>query len=105
MRQLAGPTIDVDLHVLQIKETIELEEREAANASYADLFRGVNLRRTIVASMVFVLQQVAGVVFVLGFSTYFFELAGFADENAFRLGVGVTGIGVRPACYVREAAP
>ncbi|KZT57947.1 general substrate transporter [Calocera cornea HHB12733] len=92
--RLAGPTLDLDLHVNQIKETIELEQREAATSSYWDLFRGVNLRRTIVASMVFVLQQVAGVVFVLGFSTYFFELAGFADENAFRLGVGVTAIGI-----------
>jgi SP family general alpha glucoside:H+ symporter-like MFS transporter len=34
------------------------------------------------------------VVFVLGFSTYFFELAGFATSNAFNLGVGVTAIGV-----------
>ncbi|EJU04738.1 maltose permease [Dacryopinax primogenitus] len=92
--RLAGADLDLDLHVAQIRETIELEEREAASASYLDLFRGVNLRRTIVASMVFVLQQVAGVVFVLGFSTYFFELAGFADENAFRLGVGVTAIGI-----------
>ncbi|KAF8131390.1 hypothetical protein EV363DRAFT_1481910 [Boletus edulis] len=44
--------------------------------------------------MVFVLQQAAGVVFVLGFSTYFFELAGFANNNAFNLGVGMTAIGV-----------
>lgn len=31
---------------------------------------------------------------MLGFSTYFFELAGFADSKAFDLGVGVTAIGV-----------
>ena len=35
-----------------------------------------------------------GVVFILGFSTYFFELAGFANTNAFNLGVGVTAISV-----------
>ena len=35
-----------------------------------------------------------GVVFVLGYSTYFFELAGFADSNAFKLGLGGTGVGV-----------
>jgi hypothetical protein len=44
--------------------------------------------------MVFVLQQVAGVVFVLGYSSYFFQLAGFDTSNSFRLGVGVTAIGV-----------
>ena len=69
--------------------------------------------------MVFVLQQGAGeeqqeqlvsfgdqtmclgVVFVLGFSTYFFELAGFATSNAFNLGVGVTAIGVSRAIHPR----
>ncbi|KAI0951244.1 hypothetical protein AcW1_008337 [Taiwanofungus camphoratus] len=92
--RLAGPAADIDLQLRQIQETVVLEDSHAADSTYADCFRGVNLRRTIVASMVFVLQQVAGVVFVLGFSTYFFELAGFADSKAFDLGVGVTAIGV-----------
>ncbi|KIJ63766.1 hypothetical protein HYDPIDRAFT_91877, partial [Hydnomerulius pinastri MD-312] len=92
--RLGGGTVDAKLQVQQIQETIELEDSYASTATYADCFRGVNLRRTIVAMMVFVLQQSAGVVFVLGFSTYFFELAGFADNNAFNLGVGVTAIGV-----------
>lgn len=117
------------MQLQQIQDTIELEDSYAASARYIDCFRGllhstknpwlhsdrgqsgVNLRRTIVATMVFVLQQGAGmfllnecqhkdaeylkgVVFVLGFSTYFFELAGFANTNAFNLGIGVTGIGV-----------
>lgn len=38
--------------------------------------------------------MLSGVVFVLGYSTYFFELAGFADSNAFKLGLGGTGVGV-----------
>jgi len=92
--RLRGHVIDVDLQLQQIEETIALEETFAANTTYGDCFRGVNLRRTIIACMVFVLQQAAGVVFVLGFSTYFFELAGFADSKAFDLGVGVTAIGV-----------
>ncbi|GBE88356.1 General alpha-glucoside permease [Sparassis crispa] len=92
--RLAGDSTDIDLQLHQICETIELEETYAANSTYMDCFRGVNLRRTVIASMVFVLQQAAGVVFVLGFSTYFFELAGFADSKAFQLGVGVTALGV-----------
>ncbi|KAH0834933.1 general substrate transporter [Lanmaoa asiatica] len=110
--RLGGPTVDAKVQQQQIKETIELEDAYAATATYVDCFRGENLKRTIVAMMVFVLQQGAGeeqrgrapisvdrtiflgVVFVLGFSTYFFELAGFATSNAFNLGVGVTAIGV-----------
>lgn len=92
--RLGGPTIDANMQLQQIQDTIELEDSYAASARYIDCFRGVNLRRTIVATMVFVLQQGAGVVFVLGFSTYFFELAGFASTNAFNLGIGVTAIGI-----------
>jgi len=92
--RLGGATVDANLIVQSIKETIELEERQAANTTYGDCFRGVNRRRTIIASMVFVLQQVAGVVFVLGYSSYFFQLAGFNTNNSFRLGVGVTAIGI-----------
>ncbi|KAH7924695.1 maltose permease [Leucogyrophana mollusca] len=94
IQRLAGPTIDANLQLRQIQETIVLEEQYATTSRFIDCFRGSNLRRTTIAMMVFVLQQGAGVVFVLGFSTYFFELAGFADNNAFNLGVGVTAIGV-----------
>ncbi|CCM01414.1 uncharacterized protein FIBRA_03465 [Fibroporia radiculosa] len=92
--RLSGEHNNVELQLQQIQETIRLEDTFAANTTYADCFRGINLKRTGIACMVFVLQQAAGVVFVLGFSTYFFELAGFADSKAFDLGVGVTAIGV-----------
>ena len=134
LAHLGGPTVDARLQRQQIQETIELEDSYAATATYMDCFRGElflsrtrwrpflshvpgeNLKRTVVAMMVFVLQQGAGktyrsivsilgdqmmflgVVFVLGFSTYFFELAGFATSNAFNLGVGVTAIGVSRGC-------
>ncbi|KAI9568717.1 maltose permease, partial [Boletus coccyginus] len=91
---LGGPTIDAKRQRQQIQETIELENSYAATSTYVDCFRGENLKRTTVAMMVFVLQQGAGVIFVLGYSTYFFELAGFATSNAFDLGVGVTAIGI-----------
>ena len=38
--------------------------------------------------------MILGVVFLLGFSTYLFELAEFATSNAFGRGVGVPAIGV-----------
>ena len=41
----------------------------------------------------------SGVVFVVGNNTYFFELAGFAMDNAFNLGVGVTAFGVSLGMY------
>ncbi|KIJ63752.1 hypothetical protein HYDPIDRAFT_133568 [Hydnomerulius pinastri MD-312] len=92
--RLGGPGVDTNLQLQQIQETIELEDSYAHSAHLIDCFKGTDLRRTMIAIMVFVLQQGSGVVFVIGFSNYFFELAGFADGNAFNLGVGVTAIGV-----------
>ena len=92
--RLGGPHVDADLHLRQIRDTIDLEDSQAASTTYADCFRGTNRRRTVIALMVFILQQIAGVVFVLGFSNYFFQLAGFDTAKSFRLGVGVTAIGV-----------
>ncbi|KIJ63761.1 hypothetical protein HYDPIDRAFT_155254 [Hydnomerulius pinastri MD-312] len=85
---------DAKLQVQQIQETIELEDSYAATATYMDCFRGVNRTRTIVAMMVFVLHVCAGVNFVWGYSSYFFELAGFADRSAFNLSIGLTAVGV-----------
>jgi len=89
-----GAGHDVELHLTQIKETIELEERDAGEAKWIDLFKGSNLRRTFIASMVFVCQEMVGVQFVLGYSVYFFELAGFNDSNAFNLGVGTMALAI-----------
>ncbi|WRT67148.1 uncharacterized protein IL334_004114 [Kwoniella shivajii] len=91
---LALGTKEADLHLRQIQATIALEDLYAAETTYWQCFRGTNLRRTIIALMVFVLQQIVGVIFVLGYSTYFFQLAGFKSSDSFKLGVGVTAIGV-----------
>lgn len=40
------------------------------------------------------LQRLSGIVSVLGFSTYFFELAGLSVDNAFDLDLGVTACGI-----------
>ncbi|WVW83069.1 hypothetical protein I302_105086 [Kwoniella bestiolae CBS 10118] len=87
-------TKDLDLHFRQIQETIALEDHYAAQTTYTQCFKGSDRRRTIIALMVFILQQISGVIFVLGYSTYFFQLAGFATSDSFKLGVGVTAIGV-----------
>lgn len=39
-------------------------------------------------------KHAVGIIFVLGFSSYFFQLAGLDVSNSFSLGVGVTACGV-----------
>ena len=44
--------------------------------------------------LIYICQQVTGVQFVLGYSTYFFELAGIPTSQAFALNVGTLSLAV-----------
>ena len=59
-----------------------------------DCFRGTNLIRTLISIGTFACQHFAGIIFVLGYSTYFFQLAGLNTSKSFDLGVGVTACGL-----------
>lgn len=92
LRRLYGPVTDIETKLVAIRETIAREIAE--KASWMECFHGTNLIRTGISTGGFVAQQLTGIIFVLGYSTYFFELAGLATSNAFDLGVGVTACGV-----------
>jgi Na+/melibiose symporter-like transporter len=70
------------------------EEQLQKEATIADCFRGVNLKRSLISCGAFACQHFVGIVFVLGYSTYFFQLAGLETTRSFDLGVGVTACGV-----------
>jgi SP family general alpha glucoside:H+ symporter-like MFS transporter len=73
-----GSGDDIDEHLARIQEVVEIEasEKSGESGTYFDLFRGTNRRRTITVAVCFACQELSGVQFVLGFSTYFFQLAG-----------------------------
>ncbi len=124
LKRLFGNTgDDLELHLAVIQETIEFEATLEQHSRWADLFRqvvlvfrsrsrimlltwranafcatayrGTDRRRTLIVMLLYICQQVTGVQFVLGYSTYFFELAGFSNSNSFKLGVGTLAIAVR----------
>ncbi|KAG7121880.1 General alpha-glucoside permease like protein [Verticillium longisporum] len=66
----------------------------SAKKSFVDCFRGTNRLRTGISTGVFLCQHLVGIIFVLGYSTYFFQLAGPDVSKSFDLGVGVTACGV-----------
>lgn len=96
LQRLYGSDFDVQNTLDNIQRTID-EERETSpdhETSWAQCFRGTDLKRTMISIGVFVCQHFAGIIFVLGYSTYFFELAGLPNSQSFSLGVGVTACGV-----------
>jgi SP family general alpha glucoside:H+ symporter-like MFS transporter len=73
--------------------TNEVEKRVQAGTSYLDCFKGkVNLRRTEIACVTWVCQQVCGSSF-MGNSTYFYEQAGLATSNSFDMTIGQFALG------------
>lgn len=83
-----------DITVDEMSTSISAEAKNANETSYLDCFRGSNLRRTEIAMGIFAVAQLTGVVFTVGYSSYFFELAGLSDSDAFTLSVGVTVLGL-----------
>lgn len=60
-------------------------------ASYADCFRGSNLWRTEIGCVAFLSQVVVGFA-IQSYTSYFFEQAGLASDNAYKLTVGQSGL-------------
>jgi hypothetical protein len=92
VQRLGGHSIDADLFVIQIEETIEYDERNAASSFYFDCFRGTKVRRRMIAAVVFVPQQSSGVFSCLGSGVFSSSSPGFPTNQSFNLGVGVSGI-------------
>ncbi|RAL63972.1 hypothetical protein DID88_003160 [Monilinia fructigena] len=80
--------------VEEMAAVISAEAKNSSETTYLDCFRGSNLRRTEIAMGIFAVAQLTGVVFSVGYSSYFFELAGISNSNAFTLSVGVTILGL-----------
>ncbi|KAH8895204.1 maltose permease [Thozetella sp. PMI_491] len=95
LRQLYGKESDVDLKLAAIELTIEQEAGNNQNKlALLQCWRGTDRGRTLISMFAFVCQQFTGIIFVLGYSTYFFQLAGLDVSQSFDLGVGVTACGV-----------
>jgi MFS family permease len=94
LQSLYGPDVNVGPKLAIIVKTVDEDMELTRTAKWVHCFQGTNLIRTMISMGVFACQHFTGIVFVLGFSTYFFELAGLSDSNAFSLGVGVTSCGV-----------
>ncbi|TVY13181.1 General alpha-glucoside permease, partial [Lachnellula arida] len=77
-----------------ISNTITAEELKSSSTTYLDCFRGSDARRTEIAMGIFAVQQLTGVVFTIGYSSYFFELAGLSASSSFSLSLGVSALGL-----------
>jgi len=71
--------------------TNEIEMEITKGTSYVDCFRGVDLRRTEIACIVFLGQITCGAQFAYS-ATFFFEQAGMKSGDAYKLNLGDTSL-------------
>ncbi|KAI0205679.1 sugar porter family MFS transporter [Astrocystis sublimbata] len=92
LRRLASKKVNIDATLAVIAETDRLEQEMEAGSTYLDTIKGINLRRTEIASGVYATQVLSG-IYLINYGTYFFQQAGVGDEDAFYLGIGFLAVG------------
>ena len=97
LKRLASDKVDVKQTLAMIIETDRLEREMEAGSTYMDCFKKINLRRTEIAVGVYSIQVLSG-IYLVGYATYFFELAGLPTAKAFDMGVGFLGVGFLGTC-------
>lgn len=94
----ADPDFDVDATVAMMHQTHLLEQQQqkhiagSSSSSYADCFRGTDLRRTEITCAVWAIQNLSGSGF-MGYSTYFFQQAGLDGAQSFNVAMGQYALG------------
>lgn len=87
-----SPSFNPDDTIAMMIHTNELEKEYSESTSYLECFRGVNLRRTEIACVVWACQALCGSAF-MGYSTYFYEQAGLSTTNSFNMTMAQFGLG------------
>jgi hypothetical protein len=73
---------DIESALVLIEQTDLLEQELEATTTYWDCFKGANLARTEVSTMVYLIQVIGGNP-LIGYANFFFEQAGLSSANAF----------------------
>lgn len=79
--------IDAQGHLERIKLTLEEAETQKSS-SYLQCFKGTNLRRTMIAIMVFQSEAMSGLGFVGSYGALMYQYLGISDAKSFQLQIG-----------------
>ncbi|KAL3424482.1 sugar porter family MFS transporter [Phlyctema vagabunda] len=84
-------TTDLDQTVAMMVHTDELEKEISSGTSYADCFKGIDLRRTEITCGVWAIQPLSGAS-LMGYSAYFFQQAGLSNDIAFDFSISLYAV-------------
>ncbi|KAI9842602.1 MAG: hypothetical protein M1837_007040 [Sclerophora amabilis] len=98
LKHLTHASVDKASLLANIQRTTQVEIAEAESMRFIDCLKGTDLRRTIISVMVYSIQPLAGNYLFIGYTVYFFELAGLETVESFDLAVGLLGVGFVGTC-------
>ena len=87
-----NPDYNVEDTLAMMIHTNELEIQQSAGTRYIDCFRGVDLRRTEITCLVWLLQTTCGSP-MIGTGIYFMEQVGISPDTAYSIGIGQSAMG------------
>ncbi|KAI8946285.1 general substrate transporter [Xylaria longipes] len=87
------PPEELEVEWVEMVKGIEEEKRTAETVGALDMFKGTELRRTLLCFGVIATQTGAGSWFIISYSTYFMIVAGLSVDEAFKFGVMNTVLG------------
>jgi len=95
LTQLSTSSCNAQNALSNILETVDREQNTTHGSapSILDIFRGPNLRRLMIAIMVFQLQPLSGSTLYISYSVYFFENLGLSSSSAFSMKLYLTIMG------------
>jgi SP family general alpha glucoside:H+ symporter-like MFS transporter len=85
LHRLGMSEIQAERHTDNIQHTLDQISQETAGASFLECFRRSNLRRTIVSIAPLSIQALCGVTFVINYTAYYLQLAGFSAHKSFQI--------------------
>jgi SP family general alpha glucoside:H+ symporter-like MFS transporter len=98
LTRLASNTVDVKPTLAMIIETDRLEQELEAGSTYFDCFKKINIRRTEISVGVYTIQNLSG-IYMLGYTTLFYEIAGLSVEKSFDMSVAFLAVGFIGTCF------
>ncbi|KAK7181107.1 maltose permease [Paraphaeosphaeria sporulosa] len=91
--KLHTPGYDVDGQMAEIHDSLErLNADKEGSASISECFSRQNIRRTIVSTMIFFIQNASGSAWVIGYMSYLMQLGGMSAARSFDTTVGLSGL-------------
>lgn len=88
----ANTEFNVEDTLAMMIHTNELEIQQSSGTSYWDCFKGVDLRRTEITCLVWLLQTTCGSP-MIGTGIYFMEQVGLKPTTAYSIGIGQSAMG------------